>query len=209
MSSPATNTQVRPAGRCPRAIVRLLTIAIVLLAADLIIKKLAFECVADAPITLQRETDAFRNVVPAHDAIPLVPKTLSLKLTLNRGAVFGIGQGGRWLFVGATAIAILVISVVFARSQRGAWVFHAALACILAGALGNLYDRLMFGVVRDMFWLFPGVKLPFGWTWPGGSDEVYPWIFNLADVALLAGVAIIFLSTFRAPEEKTHDHSHD
>jgi signal peptidase II len=66
-----------------------------------------------------------------------------------------------------------------------------ALALLLAGAVGNLYDRITFGVVRDMLWLFPGVKLPFGWTWPGGNDELYPWIFNVADAAMC--VALVFL----------------
>ena len=65
------------------------------------------------------------------------------------------------------------------------------LALILGGALGNLYDRVMFNAVRDMFWLLPGVKLPFGLRWPGGMDDAYPWLFNLADVALLAGVGMM------------------
>ena len=37
---------------------------------------------------------------------------------------------------------------------------------ILAGALGNLWDRVMYDAVRDLFLLFPGVNLPFGWSWP-------------------------------------------
>ncbi|MCH8259484.1 MAG: signal peptidase II, partial [Planctomycetes bacterium] len=71
-------------------------------------------------------------------------------------------------------------------------------ALILAGAIGNLYDRVMFGMVRDMLWLFPGVKLPFGLTWPGGgSDELYPWVFNIADASLLVGLGILMLGMYR------------
>ena len=70
---------------------------------------------------------------------------------------------------------------------------HIALALILSGALGNLYDRVMFGLVRDMLWLFPGVNLPFGLHWPQGSDQLYPWVFNIADMALLFGLGIILI----------------
>jgi signal peptidase II len=78
-------------------------------------------------------------------------------------------------------------------------VLHFGLALILAGALGNLYDRIMYGAVRDMLYLFPGVKLPFGITWPGGNPELYPWIFNIADAALCVGVVLIILTMLRKP----------
>jgi len=59
----------------------------------------------------------------------------------------------------------------------------------------------MYSAVRDMLYLFPGVKLPFGLRWPGGngqgSNELYPWIFNLADAVLLIGLVFIFITTLR------------
>jgi lipoprotein signal peptidase len=48
-----------------------------------------------------------------------------------------------------------------------------------------------------MLWLFPDVKLPFGLAWPGGSRELYPWIFNLADVWLLAGIVLVAIRSLR------------
>ena len=75
---------------------------------------------------------------------------------------------------------------------------------ILSGALGNLYDRFMFAAVRDMFWLFPRVELPFGWHWPnmiGGGKEVYPWIFNLADVYLVLGIPLILIYNWLHPNK--------
>ena len=105
--------------------------------------------------------------------------------------------------------------MLFWRSPRGAWVLHAALALILAGALGNLYDRWCFAAVRDMLHMLPDVHLPFGLHWPGpsvppghppvdGPTEIWPWIFNLADVALMVGVGLVLVTSLFAsePEKK-------
>jgi len=125
--------------------------------------------------------------------------------------VFGLGRGAQWLFVLISLVAIAIVLISFARSQaRNRWL-HIALALILAGALGNLYDRLRFCAVRDMLYLFPDVRLPFGWAWPGtGLRDVYPWIFNIADVALVCGVLLVLALSWaqpqRQPEAETTPH---
>lgn len=187
----------RRAGHHPRAWTVILITALVLLAADLASKTLAFQHVAGEAVPLGRDASGRLPAVPAHEPVPLVPGILSLHLTANEGAVFGLGQGGRWIFICLSVAAIGVIGLVFWRSRPGAVLLHLALGAVLAGALGNLYDRVRFAAVRDMLWLFPGVKLPFGWRWPGGSDDLYPWIFNIADVALLIGVGLLALIMLR------------
>ena len=172
-----------------RAVLTTLVVAIVVLGLDLLSKALAFRFVAGAPVS--------PGSVPQHEAVSVIPYILSLKLVENRGAVFGIGQGQRLAFVLVGVVAVIIVVIAFLRSAAHRRSLHVALALILAGALGNLCDRVMFGMVRDMFWLFPDVKLPFGWTWPGGSDELYPWVFNIADVALLVGLAILMLGMYR------------
>jgi signal peptidase II len=192
------------AAKHPPAILVFLALALAVLAADLLSKSLAFRHVAGQPVA------ADPDAIPPHDAITVVPSILSLKLMVNTGAVFGIGQGQRGMFIVISLIAVVVIAFVFLRSAARDWISHAAWALILAGALGNLYDRFVYSGVRDMLWLFPGVKLPFAWRWPAeanqfapwvantGSDQLYPWIFNVADVALLLGVTtVIFLSFIR------------
>ena len=164
-----------------------------LFAVDLLIKRWSFANVAPRPVELRRGIDdhhAFWSQYP-HEAIDLVPWVLSLKLTTNTGAVFGLGKGSQPLFIIMSLVAVGVIGYFFYHGDRRAWPRHVGLALILGGALGNLYDRVMFNAVRDMFWLLPGVKLPFGLRWPGGMDDAYPWLFNLADVALLAGVGMM------------------
>jgi signal peptidase II len=83
---------------------------------------------------------------------------LSIQYTQNLGASFGILQGGRWLFI-ATALIVIYIIFKFYRTFRD----KTGLMFLLAGAVGNLLDRVLFGYVRDFISI---------WIWP---------TFNLAD----------------------------
>lgn len=156
----------------------------VTLTADLASKWAAFEYVADWPVELSRELAGDPTQVPEHEPIVVLPYVLSLRLTTNTGAVFGLGKGGQWLFMAVSVLAVGVIGRVFCRSAAGAWKLHVALGMILAGALGNLYDRVRFHAVRDMLWLLP-------------ETGVWPWIFNVADAALMVGVGVMVLVMWR------------
>ena len=183
-STPSTTDTPRdlPAWRHKPSIAVFLLITIASLVADLWLKAWSFA----------------QPDLAAGDTVTLIPSALNLHLTRNGGAVFGIGQGQRAFFVLISVLAIGVIGYMFARSAARAKGYHVALALILAGALGNLYDRLTLGHVRDMLHLLPGVNLPFGWRWPNGSYEVYPWIFNIADVALVFGVGLMVIVMWRS-----------
>jgi len=124
------------------------------------------------------------SAMPPHEPTELIPKVLNLQLTINTGAVFGMGKGFRTGFLIIGVIAIVLITWFFTRSPRHDRVFQFALALILSGALGNLYDRYFFAAVRDMFHMLPSTRL-------------WPWIFNFADIALVVGVCLIILHTFR------------
>jgi signal peptidase II len=184
------------AGRHAPTVALFLAVVAVMIAADLVVKTLAFRHVAGQPIVMPSDPDA-GPTIPRHDAVGVVPKILSLRLTLNRGAAFGLAQGGRWFFVVVAVVAVGVVGWIFVRSGRRDRLLHVALALMLAGAIGNLYDRILFGQVRDMLWLFPGVHLPFGWRWPGGSTDLYPWIFNIADAAMFVALAMLLWHTWR------------
>jgi signal peptidase II len=179
--------------RSRRALALTITVFIALLAFDLSFKSWTFDNVASRPVDMVEIEAGNLDGVPPHEGKILIPNILKLRLVVNRGAVFGMMQGQRVIFVLATIVAIGLIVYFFCDSTEDQWVFHVALAMILAGALGNLYDRIMYLGVRDMLHLFPDVNLPFGWRWPrAGSRELYPWIFNLADAFLLIGVGTIF-----------------
>jgi signal peptidase II len=115
-------------------------------------------------------------------------------LSTNAGVVFGLPMP-RWTVAVATVLTILLVCFFFATSERSGWIAHVALAFILSGALGNLYDRLFSEVV-----IAPGVPPIvhevrdfvdcsqihcFGLNWP--------WVFNVADMLLVVGVVGLLL----------------
>lgn len=83
---------------------------------------------------------AFREL-GAHESREIIPNLASYKLSLNPGALFGIGAGLAPVFVGASVLALMFVLYLFANSSTKRWSMHIALGLVLAGALGNLYDR--------------------------------------------------------------------
>lgn len=77
----------------------------------------------------------------------LIPDVLELHTTLNPGALFGIGAGRTEIFLIASVLALVLVVWMFAQSPRRRWLTHLALGAILAGALGNMYDRAFVDLV--------------------------------------------------------------
>lgn len=121
---------------------------------------------------------------------PFIAGGLEFQALVNQGAVFGIGQGQRLLFLVVSTLAIGFIFYLFATSGNHRF-YQFVLGMLLAGVIGNMYDRLYLGFVRDMIHGLPNRK------WPGSDREIFPWIFNVADSLLCVGVALIFLYTLR------------
>ena len=185
----------------------LITVFIAALGVDLWTKYATFENVGPVPVVIERDLVlADESYDPTRGTPPrtLIPgDLLDLHLVMNRGAVFGIGQDKRFFFILFTVCSLIAGVLVF-----GFWtgprqfVAHASIALILAGGVGNLYDRWYYGAVRDFLHLFPRRNLPFGWNWFGGSSEIFPWVFNLADVFLLTGMALLMIHIHRMDRRK-------
>ncbi|HWP26509.1 MAG TPA: signal peptidase II [Xanthobacteraceae bacterium] len=114
---------------------------------------------------------------------------LDLVLTYNTGISYGWfkqeGPFGQWLLLGikATAIALLGWWLVRAQSR----VLALGLGLIIGGALGNAVDRLAYGAVAD-FVLLHITTEQWSFNW---------YVFNLADTAIVAGVAAILYDSLR------------
>jgi len=150
------------------------------LALDLASKSLGWQFLGGTP------EEGGRTVV-------LVPGWLRLIASHNPGVVFGfdfadrLGLGtdaGRLLTVALTAVTAGLIFYIFAASQpRQRWL-HLWCGLVLAGALGNLFDRLVYGSVRDIVQITAHATV-------GGVTLDWPYVFNLADVYLVVGVAAL------------------
>lgn len=186
------------AWRSARAWAVLLATFALALALDLWTKDWAFRTVADRPVTLRYEDVAGNPSysLPWHAGVRAVPPDLlDFRLVLNHGAVFGIGQGRGALFIAFTVLAVGTALWVFGRhTSSRSHMSHVGLALVLAGGIGNMVDRVSVGAVRDFLHLFPRRELPFGLHWPGGSDEWFPWVFNVADMELIAGMCLLMLA---------------
>lgn len=147
--------------------------------------------VAGVAVDLWTKSLAVANLAGDPDGSVLIPNFLNLRFTRNYGAVFGLGQGGRPVFIVVSIGAVLFLSYLFALSGRQRW-YQVILGMLLAGVLGNMYDRVAFGYVRDMIWALPDWPNPLRGFFPHWQT-VFPWIFNVADTLLCVGVASLLL----------------
>jgi signal peptidase II len=201
-----------PAARHSKAAwITLAVVTVVALATDLASKHWAFANIGPAPVIVNREEvlaiarvdpGQISRVIPRHDPMTVIPHVLELTLVLNSGAVFGMGQGQRWAFMVFTTLAIAAAVGVFAYWTRAKdrWA-HAAIGLLIAGGIGNFYDRLVYGCVRDFIHPLPGVPWPFGLKLMG-RVEIWPYVSNVADAFLLVGIAILAFFLWR------HDPKH-
>lgn len=114
---------------------------------------------------------------------------VAVTLSTNPGVVFGIDYLPDAAVSLITAGMIGMVVVFFATSPRRSPMLHVALALILGGAVGNLYDRLFSYVALPNLPPIEGHVRDF----IDCSGLGYPWIFNLADAWLVVGVALVML----------------
>lgn len=123
-----------------------------------------------------------------YESHPVIPPVLNWTLAYNKGAAFSFlaDKGGwqQWFFsVLALAVSLGILYFLWKKTPKVATVLSAGLALVMAGALGNLIDRLRLGYVID----FLHVHYANAWHFP---------IFNVADVAINIGVALILIDSF-------------
>jgi len=122
----------------------------------------------------------------------VVTDFFNLVLVFNKGAAFSLfAQAPGWQAPLLTAFALVASLIVgwFIVRSPGKNLFCLGLALILGGALGNVIDRLRFGMVVDFLDFHA-----FGWHWPA---------FNVADSAISVGAVILILEGFLGREKRS------
>jgi signal peptidase II len=124
-----------------------------------------------------------------YESVEVLP-VFELTRLHNTGAAFSLlaDQPGwqRWFFSGIAAVVAVALYVFLQRAERGASrLLLASYALILAGAVGNLIDRLRYGHVVDFVHLHWGT-----WYYPA---------FNVADSAITIGAVLLVWDAFRNP----------
>ena len=128
-------------------------------------------------------------------SVPFIPYILDLAYVQNTGAAFSILKSHTWLLTLASLAVVLVLCRLvaggFFRNALGRW----AAALVLAGGVGNLIDRAVFGFVTDMF---------------RAAFIDFP-VFNVADCCITVGVPLLFVYVllYMGREEKKEDEADD
>jgi signal peptidase II len=149
---------------------------------------LAFSAVL---ILLDRLT---KNWVTQHieigNAIPVIPRVFRITHVLNSGAAFSLFADSltpervRGMLIAFSLLAAVAVFLALLKMGRRLTLTTVALALILAGAIGNLYDRVRFASVVD----FLEIHI-LSYHWPD---------FNVADSAIVVGGILLMLDAFRS-----------
>ncbi|WDY57392.1 signal peptidase II [Pseudomonas sp. PSKL.D1] len=140
----------------------------------------------------------FNNALTMYQQIVVIPDYFSWTLAYNTGAAFSFlaDSSGwqRWLFALIAVVVSAVLVVWLKRLGRNETWLAVALALVLGGAIGNLYDRVVLGHVVDFILVH--------WK----NTHYFP-AFNLADSAITVGAVMLALDMFKS--KKTEEPAHD
>lgn len=106
----------------------------------------------------------------------------------NTGAAFGMlaGRTGMLIVIsGALIIIMIVLLALVLRKQSLHWSAKTAATMIVAGGIGNMIDRVLFGSVTDMF-----------------DFSIFPPVFNVADIFVTTGCAFLILYVIVGDKKK-------
>ncbi len=112
-------------------------------------------------------------------------------LTYNQGGVFGIMQGYKNFFLIVSVIVLLIMAGYYFYEKQMPGLFRVAMALIIGGAAGNIYDRLIPGRPGVVDFISVGV------------DGVYRWpTFNIADAVIIAGAILLVIVVYMEDKKR-------
>lgn len=113
--------------------------------------------------------------------VDFLPNLIDFQMVWNRGLSYGAFQADgiwRWVLVVVTIAITIGFAIWLFRASH--WLTATALSFIVAGAFGNVIDRIRFGAVVDFIDVSDAIP-------------VFPWVFNVADSAVTVGAVLILL----------------
>lgn len=111
--------------------------------------------------------------------IPLIPHIFHLTYVRNPGAAFGILAHKTGFFIGVALLVVLGVLWTSRRLKEDHFLLRLSLGLVMGGALGNLLDRLRYGLVVDFL-----------------DFRIWP-VFNLADTGIVVGTFFLLLALWR------------
>lgn len=160
--------------------------------------RLAPFLIATAIVFIDRMT---KIIVKAHlslyDTIRVIPGCFNIVHTENPGVAFGLFADSSspfraFILIGLSGAVLILITTVLLRlpkpGERPNWLLRIALAFVLGGAFGNLYDRVVHGTVTDFVEVY--------------ADTYYFPAFNVADSCITVGAGLLILDMIKGREKR-------
>ena len=133
------------------------------------------------------KAEALKNL-KLFDSVKVIGNFVRFTLAKNPGGAFGTRIGNNYVYIIAAIVAGALL-IIWLFEKKSSIAHAAAIAVILGGAIGNLWDRIKYGVVIDF--IDVGVK---NFRWP---------TFNVADSAITVGIIILLVAElFYTPKAK-------
>lgn len=129
------------------------------------------------------------RVLTKISSIPLIENVFHLTYVENRGIAFGMFSGGRVVFIAVSLIVMAVLLIIVFKTPkdtRTVWL-KGGTSLVIAGAIGNLIERLVKGYVVDFF-DFRLINFP---------------VFNVADIAVCVGVVMLLIHFLFAEDSES------
>ena len=125
------------------------------------------------------------RLISPYEARIIAPDFFSLVNVTNTGAAFGSFRGNNTFFIVISIVALVIVVTLLVRPRGPDRLRDLSLALLLAGILGNLTDRLLYGHVID-FLLF-NLHIRYADPWPA---------FNVADSCISIAVVLFIIHSF-------------